>query len=101
MEYKSEYPTATLNRWAAEFLGEDRQGVATAMRTSRYTSSIALAAVVFAKSIERGVAGEIHVDPFGEVEVRIHGVVATGTRETFARTILEAAYSFDIWCRLC
>lgn len=100
MKYKPEYRTARLNRWAAEFLGEDRQGIANAMRTSRYTSSIALAAVVFAKSIERGVEGEIQIDQFGKVEVRIHGMVATGTRETFARTILEAAYGFDLWCRL-
>jgi hypothetical protein len=90
---------ADYNAWAAEFVGEDEQGIAEAIRIERYTTSFAAAALVFEKSISCGILGEIRVDPFGNVEVQIHGIVVKGTRDNLARTVTEAACLFDAWTK--
>jgi len=80
-----------LNRWAADFIGEDDEGTEEAIDSQWYTSDPGPAMVVLAKTADHGFSVELSIKD-SKVEIEVGGTEVEGTFTELPRLIVEACY---------
>ena len=82
---------SVLDKWAAEYVGEEGDSVAAAEAAEFYTSSPGAAFVVLWKCIDEGCEVELKAED-GRIEVECDEGEAKGSADNMARVIVEACY---------
>lgn len=83
-----------LNKWAAEFVGEEDDMVAGAITAQWYTTQPGAAMVVLAKMASEGSKVELEIED-KQVEVSCDGYEETGTTDDLALLITTACWRCD------